>query len=157
MPKGLTDHLSKEIKNKYKFWNIYEINQINWDMKICCPKNNWISFDWIFKKYHAHSNYICTDLEGFASEKFKLFKSHSKISKKRPWTPPPQFSRGVRLKQARYSVHLIFFETSNRIQDKIKIPRFTKSGTSPRFRRYFDEYCQYISSEIRFTLLAADL
>lgn len=96
MPKGLTDHLSKEIKNKYKFWNIYEINQINWDMKICCPKNNWISFDWIFKKYHAHSNYICTDLEGFASEKFKLFKSHSKISKKRPWTPPPPqiFKRG---------------------------------------------------------------
>lgn len=64
-------------------------------MKICCPKNNWISFEWIFKKYHAHSNYICTDLEGFASEKFKLFKSHSKISKKRPWTPPtPNFQEG---------------------------------------------------------------
>lgn len=70
-----------KINTNSDIFNIYEINQINWDMKICCPKNNWISFEWIFKKYHAHSNYICTDLEGFASEKFKLFKLHSKISK----------------------------------------------------------------------------
>lgn len=109
-----------KINTNSDIFNIYEINQINWDMKICCPKNNWISFDWIFKKYHAHSNYICTDLEGFASEKFKLFKSHSKISKKRPWTPPPpNFQEGF--VWSRQDIKFISFSSKQATEFKTKL------------------------------------